>query len=186
METESIGLFRQVSQPSPLVSAMLTRTSPPVVLSEKREDRQTIDIYRSVLRRLCGSQRVSSGKFIKPLMFILYSEVDTSADPDVRRAGSPVLSEEIRRGITRGSSDLPLRIVWVEDFYGVGRDPEGEYVPSGGAVVRFTGLRHDKADIALIDGSIHRWGVSPLGFEYVVEKKSGFWLVRSSYHKWIC
>lgn len=186
MERESVWMFRQIGQPGEMVSSMRTRTAAPAVICEQREDRQTIDIYRAVLRRLCGSQRVAGGKFVKPHMFILYSEIDVPADSDTRPAGRPVLSESIRRGITRGSGDLPLRIVWVEDFYGVGGDPDGEYIPSEGAVVRFTSIRHDKEDIALIEGSIHRWGLSPLGFEYIVEKKSGFWLVRSSYHKWIC
>ncbi len=94
-------------------------------------------------------------------------------------------SEIIRRGVSRGSRDLSLQIVWVEDCYGVGSDPDGEYVPDGGAVVRFTGLRREGADLALVEGNIHQMGSEPRGFEYVVEKKNGFWMVRSSYHQWI-
>jgi hypothetical protein len=186
MERESIWMFRQVRQPLAGVSAKTAPATAPAVFFEEREDRQTVDIYRAVLRRLCGSQRPQTGKFIKPLMFILYSETGPSAHPDDRQEGGLPLSEAVRRGIVRGSGDLPLRIMWVEDIYGVGRDPQGEYVPSDGAVVRFHTVRREHAGLALVDGCIHRQGMSPLQFEYVVEKKSGFWMVRSSYHRWIC
>jgi hypothetical protein len=39
--------------------------------------------------------------------------------------------------------------------------------------------------IARISGNIHRMGSEPRGFEYVVEKQNGFWMVRSFYHQWI-
>jgi hypothetical protein len=185
MENESIWTFGLSRQKYAAVPSFIPRSAFPADSAGIQEDRQTIEIYRAVLRRLCGSQRVARGKFVKPLFFILYSEADSLADPDSRSDGSPALSETVRRGITRGVGDLLLRIVWVEDIYGVGRDPDGEYIPCGGAVVRFHNIRHDKTDFALIDGSIHRWGMSALGFEYVVEKKSGFWMVRSSYQKWI-
>jgi hypothetical protein len=37
----------------------------------------------------------------------------------------------------------------------------------------------------VVDGSIHPRGSEPRGFDYVVEKKNGFWMVRSSYRQWI-
>ena len=185
MESEWVWMFRQIGQPYAPVSSMQNRIASPAVPSEDCAERQTIDIYRTVLRRLFGLHHASRGGTVKPFLFILYSETDTPDDPESRKAGGPVLTETIRRGISGGMGDLPMQIVWIEDIYNVGRDPDGEYVPDEGAVVRFNGIRYDKSDIAQADGSIHRWGLSPCGFEYVVEKKGGFWLVRSSYHKWI-
>ncbi|MBN1440235.1 MAG: hypothetical protein JW929_12580 [Anaerolineales bacterium] len=78
-----------------------------------------------------------------------------------------------------------MRIVWVEDAYRVGDDPRGEYVPGGGAVARLRVLRRDGADLAFVEGNIHAWGMPPLWFEYLVQKKAGFWMVKSCYHRWM-
>jgi hypothetical protein len=185
MENEWITMFRQVRLPNPPVASMVNRLAPSAVAPEKYEDRQTIEIFRAVLRKLFGMEYASGSESHKPFLFILYSETDAPDDPDFSRAGHPGFSEVIRRGVIRGSRELSLQIVWVEDCYGVGCDPEGEYVPDGGAVIRFTGIRRDGADLALVSGNIHRMGSEPRGFEYVVEKKNGFWMVRSSYHQWI-
>ncbi|MGB7537488.1 MAG: hypothetical protein WBM17_03010 [Anaerolineales bacterium] len=178
MESEWIAMFRQVRQPNPPVASVFNRYATSTVASEKYEDRQTIEIFRAVLRKLFGLDYESGSPSDKPFLFILYSEGDSSAD-------NLHFPEVVRHGVTRGSRDLPLQIVWVEDCYGVGGDPDGEYVPDGGAVVRFTGIRREGADLARISGNIHRMGSEPRGFEYVVEKKNGFWMVRSSYHQWI-
>jgi hypothetical protein len=178
MENEWITMFRQVRQPNAPVASIYNRLAPSTAVSEKYEDRQTIEIFRAILRKLFGLDCESGSGSEKPFLFILYSEGDSSA----AHLGFP---EIIRRGVTRGSRDLPLQIVWVEDCYGVGGDPDGEYVPDGGAVVRFTSIRREGADLALVGGNIHQTGSEPRGFEYVVEKKNGFWMVRSSYHQWI-
>jgi hypothetical protein len=185
MENEWITMFRQVSQPNPPVATIVNRLAPATVLPEKYEDRQTIEIFRAVLRKLFGLECESGVESEKPFLFILYSETGAPIGADPGRTGYPGFSEVIRRGVTRGSRGLPLQIVWVEDLYGVGGDPDGEYVPDEGAVIRFTGIRGDGADLALVSGNIHRMGSEPRGFEYVVEKKNGFWMVRSSYHQWI-
>jgi hypothetical protein len=185
MENEWITIFRQVRQPNPPVAPMLNRLMAPAVSAEKYEDRQTIEIFRAVLRKLFGLEYASGSESHKPFLFILYSETGAPDDPDRRLRGHVGFPEIIRRGVTRGSRDLSLQIVWVEDCYGVGGDPDGEYVPEGGAVVRFTDIRREGADLALVCGNIHRMGTEPCGFEYVVEKKNGFWMVRSSYHQWI-
>jgi hypothetical protein len=185
MERGSVWMFRGVRQPFAAVSTEIASAAPPAVLSEEEEDRQTADIFRAVLRRLCAPQRPQTGKFIKPVMFILYSEAGPSEVGGARHETHSAISETVRRGIGRRSCNLPLRIVWVEDTYGVGGDPQGEYVPSDGAVVRFRSVRRENAGLALVDGSIHHQGMPPLQFEYTVEKKSGFWMVRSSYHRWV-
>jgi hypothetical protein len=181
MENEWITIFRQVRQPNPPVAPMLNRLVASTGTAEKYEDRQTIEIFRVVLRKLFGLEYASGSESHKPFLFILYSETGAPGDP-----GSHLgFSEVIRHGVSRGSRDLSLQVVWVEDCYGVGCDPGGEYVPDGGAVVRFTSIRREDADLALVGGNIHRMGSEPRGFEYVVEKKNGFWMVRSSYHQWI-
>jgi hypothetical protein len=134
---------------------------------------------------LFGLEYASGSESHKPFLFILYSEIGVLDDPDLRQGSHLGFSEVIRHGVSRGSRDLTLQIVWVEDCYGVGCDPDGEYVPDGGAVVRFTSIRREGADLALVSGNIHQTGSEPRGFEYVVEKKNGFWMVRSSYHQWI-
>lgn len=182
MESEWICMFRQIRQPYVPVPSMLDRTAPAAVVPETCEDRQTIEIYRAVLRRLFGSDGFYRGEEVKPLLFILYAE---SADPEALQTGSPVFSDTVRQGITRGSRDLPVRIVWVEDIYGVGGDAENGYLPSEGAAVKFSAIRREKADRAFVNGTIHSWGRPPRSFEYVVEKKNGFWIIRSSYHQWI-
>ncbi len=180
MENEWITLFRQIRQPVRMNPAAV-RMANSAAAPEKYEDRQSIEMFRAVLRKLFGLNYGAGSASQKPFLFILYSEAGAEAPAE----GCPRLSETIRRGVTRGSADLPLQIVWVEDCYGVGGDPDGEYVPSDGAVVRFTSVRREGADLALIDGNIHLAGAEPRGFEYVVEKKNGFWIVRSSYHQWI-
>jgi hypothetical protein len=182
MENEWITLFRQVRQINPPAAPMMSRLVRPAVSPEKYEDRRTIEIYRAVLRKLFGMQSDPAAESRNPFLFVLYSDGRPS---DLADQDHPALSKTVRRGVTRGSADLRLRIVWVEDCYGVGGDPEGEYVPSGGAVLRFTGIRREGADIAVVDGNIHPSGSEPRRFEYVVEKKNGFWMVRSSYHQWI-
>jgi hypothetical protein len=177
MENEWITMFRQVRQPN---APFVNRLAAPAVLNEKYEDRQTIEIFRAVLRKLFGLDYPSGLESQKPFLFILYEGGFPGG-----KASHLGFSEIIRRGISRGSRDLSLQIVWVEDCYGVGGDPDGEYVPDGGAVVRFTGIRREGADLARIEGNIHQMGPDPRGFEYVVEKKNGFWMVRSSYHQWI-
>lgn len=185
MENEWITMFRRMHQSRPFAVPSLNRLASPVILPEKVEDRQTIEIFRAVLRKLFGLGYDADPELQKPFLFILYSRTGASAETDCRREGQPDFNEIIRRGVTRGSKDFPLQIVWIEDCYGVGGDPNGEYVPSGGAVIRFTGIRRDGADIAVVDGNIHLAGSEPRGFEHIVEKRSGFWMVRSSYHQWI-
>jgi hypothetical protein len=185
MESEWICMFRRIRQPYAPVPSRISRDQSSAAAIEKCEDRQTTEIYRVVLRRLFGSESFFDGESVKPLLFILYTEADESADADDRRNGAPFFPEVIRRGISRGSRNLPVRIVWVEDAYDVGGSAGEGYVPSEGAAVTFTGVRRDGDDLAFVNGSIHSWGRSPRSFEYVVEKKNGFWMVRSSYHQWI-
>jgi hypothetical protein len=185
MENEWITMFRQVRQPNLQVVSAISRLAPPIDLPEKLEDRQTIEIFRAVLRKLFGLQYGADPELQKPFLFIMYSETGGSTEAAFRHGGQPDFHEVIRRGVTRGSGDLPLKIVWIEDCYGVGGDPNGEYVPIDGAVVRFTGLRREGAGIAAVDGNIHLAGSEPRGFEYIVEKKNGFWIVKSSYHQWL-
>ncbi len=181
MENEWITMFRQVRQPNAPVAPFVNRLAAPAVSNEKYEDRQTIEIFRAVLRKLFGLEYASGAESQKPFLFILYSEAGIPGG----KASHLGFSDIIRRGVSRGSRDLSLQIVWVEDCYGVGGDPDGEYVPDGGAVVRFTGIRREGADLAMVEGNIHQMGSEPRGFEHVVEKKNGFWMVRSSYHQWI-
>ncbi|MBN2084940.1 MAG: hypothetical protein JW748_06910 [Anaerolineales bacterium] len=185
MENEWITMFRQVRQPNPPAASMMDRSALSAVSPEKYQGRQTIEIFRAVLRKLFGMERESGAESEKPFLFILYSETGATIGADLGRTGYLGFSEVVRRGVTRGSKDLPLQIVWIEDVYGVGGDPDGEYVPDGGAVIRFSGIRRDGAALVLVSGNIHRMGSEPRGFEYVVEKKNGFWMVKSSYHLWI-
>jgi hypothetical protein len=185
MENEWITFFRQVRQPHPPVAPIFNRLAATTVTAENNEDRQTIEIFRAVLRKLFGLVYASGSGMHKPFLFILYSETGALDDPDKRLRGHLGFSEIIRKGVSRGSKDLSLQIVWVEDCYGVGGNPDGEYVPEGGAVVRFTSIRRDDPDLTLVSGNIHRMGSEPRGFADVVERKHGFWMVRSSYHQWI-
>jgi hypothetical protein len=150
--------------------------TPQAEYAAEQAERQTIDIYRAVLRRLFGLHCLSGTGPLKPFLFILYSEA--------RSSNRPAFSERERRGISAGSLDLPVRIVWVEDVYGVSGDPAGEYVPSDGAVVQFDGCRRESGDFVQVRGRIRRAGKEPRNFEYSVEKKQGFWLVKSSYIQW--
>jgi hypothetical protein len=180
MNNESIWMFGQLGQ---LQTGMVEQKANPVACtaqSAEQSERQTIDIYRAILRRLFGLHCLSGNGPFKPFMFILYSERLAHS------AETPVFTEKIRRGITNGSGDLPVRIVWVEDVYGVGRGAEGEYIPDEGAVVQFDDLRRENAGLALVRGRIRRDGMEPRGFEYTIEKKGGFWLVKSSYLRWNC
>jgi hypothetical protein len=168
------------------VSSIPARIPAPAVFPDPRDERRNVDICRSVLRRMFAAHRAICGESTRSVFFILHSGPYAPSDSDLRTAGRQILSDPVRQAISRGLSDLPMRIVWVDDCYGVGGNPDGEYIPDGGAVVRFRGIRYDAAGLAFVEGSIHRWGLSPLGFEYVVEKKAGFWTVKSSYHKWMC
>jgi hypothetical protein len=180
MESEWIMMFRQIRQPYGAGCSTVPCVDPLVLPREKCEDRQLVDLYRAVLRTLFGVQCISGRKLPKPFLFILYSETDSAGDSNTRFAGHPMLAEYIRRAITRGSDNLPMRIVWIEENNGVGRGPEGEFIPSGGAVLRFTGIRQEKTDITLVKGIIHRWGMEPHEFEFEVEKRGGFSMVRNS------
>jgi hypothetical protein len=91
---------------------MMSRLVRPAVSPEKYEDRRAIEIYRAVLRKLFGMQSDPPAESRKPFLFVLYSDNRPSdpADQD-----HPAPSETVRLGVTRGSADLRLRIVWVED-----------------------------------------------------------------------
>ncbi len=178
MESEWITMFRQIRQPDITGFSITTRVDPLVLPEEKCEDRCVVDIYRAVLRALIGVQSISGRKFPKPFLFILYSGTDSVADPNTRSTGQPMLTDFIRRAITRGSDNLPMRIVWIEASHNTGRDPEREFVPSGGAVLRFTDIRHKQNGITLVEGIIHRWGMEPREFALEVEKRGGFSMVK--------
>jgi hypothetical protein len=175
MESEWIMMFRRIRQPCGGGFSNIPRVDPISLPREKCEDRQWIDSSRAVLRTLIGVQCISGRKLLNPFLFSLYSETDSAADSKTHSTGHPILTENIRRAITHGSDNLPMRIVWIEDNNGGGGEPEGEYIPSGGVVVRFTGIRQYKTDIHLAKGRIHRWGMEPRGFEFGVEKRGGFW-----------
>ncbi len=181
MENEWIMMFRQMAQPYSDANSTASRIQPVTLPREECEDRQLVDIYRAVLRALFGVQCISGRKLPKPFLFIQYSEADTAGDSKTRCAGHPMLAEHVRGAITRGSDNLPLRIMWIESDSGAGRDPKGEFIPSGGAVVRFTGIRNEKTDITLVEGTIHQWGMEPRGFELEVEKRGGFSIVRNAH-----
>jgi len=169
MESEWITMFRQIRQQYRMDCPVEARFDSPALPPEVSADRQMIDTYRAVLRALFGVQSLSTRRLDKPFLFLVYS--------DTGRDHQSVPSEDIRRGITHGSDNLPVRIEWIEDLKGSGRDPEGEYIPSGGAVLCFTGIRRLKSDAVLVKGNIHRWGLESRGFEFVVEKRGGFWMV---------
>jgi hypothetical protein len=181
MESEWIMMFRQIQQADVAGSSIATRVDPPVLTREKCEDRQLVELYRAVLRALFGVQSISGRNLPKPFLFISYSETGSAADSNTRFTGHPMLAEYIRRAITRGSDNLPVRIVWIEGNTGFGRRPEGEFIPSGGAVVRFTGIRRDKTDVTLVKGILHRWGMEPREFALEVEKRGGFSMVRTAH-----
>jgi hypothetical protein len=181
MESEWIMMFRQMAQPYSDANSIASRIHPVALPREECEDRQLVDIYRAVLRALFGVQCISGRKLPKPFLFILYSEADFAADSKTRFAGHPILAEHVRGAITRGSDNLPLRIMWIEANNGAGRDPNGEFIPSGGAVVRFTRIRNEKTNITLVEGTIHRWGMELREFELEVEKRSGFSMVKNAF-----
>ena len=172
MESEWITMFRQVRQQYGMNCPAETRVAPPTLPLEVSADRQLIDTYRAVLRAFFGVQSLSTRRLDKPFVFLVYSDAGSDHQP--------VLTEDIRRRITRGSDNLPVRIEWIEDLKGAGRDPESEYIPSGGAVLRITGIRALQKDAVLVMGNLHRWGWESRGFELVVEKRGGFWMVTSS------
>ncbi len=142
MESEWITMFRQVRLQYGMECSPETRTTPQAVPPEASVDRQMIDTYRAVLRALFGAQSLTTRRLDKPFLFLVYS--------DAGRDHHPVLTEDIRRGITHGSNTLPMRIEWIEDLKGAGRNPEGEYIPSGGAVLRFTGIQRLNSDAMLV------------------------------------
>jgi hypothetical protein len=169
MESEWITMFRQVRQQYGVECPAETRATPQALPPETSADRRMIDTYRAVLRALFGAQSLTTRRLDKPFLFLVYS--DAGRDPQ------PVLTEEVRRGITHGSDNLPVRIEWIEELKGAGRDRQGEYIPSGGTVLRFTETRRLQTDAVLVKGRIHRWGLDPREFELVVERRGGFWMV---------
>jgi hypothetical protein len=180
MESEWIMMFRQMVQPHDAGNYIASRIHSLDLPREECGDRQLVDTYRAVLRSLFGTQCLSSRRLPKPFLFIFYSEADSLADSKIRSGGHSTLPEYIRRAITRGSDNLPLRIMWIEENIGVGSDPEGEFIPSGGAIVRFNATRQLATDTILVKGRIHRWGMASCGFEFVVEKRGGFSMVRNA------
>jgi hypothetical protein len=172
MESEWTVMFRQIRQPNTTGNSIALRADSSAPAREDDGERQTIDAFRAALRALFGVQCLSGRNLTKPFLFISYSETDSE--------GRPILTETIRRGITRGSDNLPMRIVWIEDRKDAGRGGQRQYIPSGGAAIRFTVFRNEKSEVTLVGGIINRWGMEPRGFALEVEKRGGFSMVRSS------
>jgi hypothetical protein len=184
MENEWVTMFRRMRQPVAPLTARLQRLGPAFESACGYEDCQSIAIYLAVLRRIIGTAGTGKSNARKPFLFILSMPDGNPSGPASPSIPPADWSETVRDGVVRGSTHLPMQIVWVEDCYGVGVDPDGEYIPSGGAVLRFTEIRREGCDIAHVRGSIHRADFEPQEFEYILEKKNGCWDVRSSYHLW--
>lgn len=180
--------MRGISPSSPASEVMLaipTRESPPITVPENPEDQQTAAIYQAVIRRLYKLHHASGEDLLQPHLFLLYSECETAAGQFPRGIDHKLFKESIRQSILHRLSDLPVWIIWLEQPDGTACDPDWGRMQRTGIAIAFHGIRCYDSDIAVVEGRIHRLALSVYGFEYVVEKRDGRWVVKSSYQKWL-
>lgn len=139
------------------------------------EDRKTIAVYQTIIRRMYMQDDTYGGGLYKPILFIEQSTKDFAADPDTRASNSGVLPETVRQGITFALNDLPTWIVWIEHFGDVVRNPDRGCVQNKGVIISLSKIRFDETDGALVGGSISDviWRPADLSMSWKERANSG-------------
>ena len=157
-----------------LLVALLSACAPS---AETISTADRIAIYEAVIRQLQGPDDTFGGTLEKPTIYIVSSTDDQVGDPSYEGSASQILSNEVQAGITSALADLPSRIVWVENFEDVPRDPETGSVVGGGVIITLGNIQMESRDKVLVPGSIYIANLAAGGATYVVEKEDGQWVV---------
>ncbi|NLF01081.1 MAG: hypothetical protein GX601_08910 [Anaerolineales bacterium] len=134
-------------------------------------------IYAAVVRRLAGPDDTFGGELEKPVLYLVRRTDDTAGDPGGAKGASVVLPGDVQAGITAALSDLPSQVVWVDRFEDVPLDEETRAVADGGVIIEVGNITVGSATRVQVPGSIYVAGLAAGGATYVVEKRSGEWVV---------
>lgn len=140
-------------------------------------DEVEVRIYNTVIRRLAGQDDTFGGGLSKATIYLLRATNDGAGDPSAGRSQPVLLSAATQEAITAHLSDLSSRIVWLDSFDAVPREPKTGWVAEQGVVIEVGTIRFETPDRALVPGSIYIAPMAAGGTTYIVERQGGQWLV---------
>jgi hypothetical protein len=134
-------------------------------------------IYAAVIRQLAGPDDTFGGKLTKSTLYIVRRTNDAARDPRSDASPPVILPDATQDTVTTLLADLPSRVVWVNDFDDVAREPDTDHVANEGVIIQLGNVKFDGETRALVPGSIYIANMAAGGATYIVEQQGSQWVV---------
>lgn len=134
-------------------------------------------IYSLVVRRLHGPDDTGGGGIPKPITYLVRATDIT--EPELRSGESTraMVPEAVQRQVSANLSDLNTRVVWVDSFESVPRDPDTGIVSDDGVIIRLGDIRAMGSGDVHVAGSIYFGNLGAGGRVYVLDRTGGTWKI---------
>jgi hypothetical protein len=172
---DTVGLYRKARLAWVLVLGLLALVACDAWTALSDADRA--EIYAAVIRRIHTQDDTFGGTLQPPTLYLVRTTDDSVGDPAAGRSEPGRLPEAVQSGVRQALSDLPTRIVWVDDRDQVPLDPNTNAVIDGGAIVTLGNIHSQDDGSAHVAGSIYVAMLAAGGQTYVVEQVNGAWEV---------
>jgi len=154
-------------------SFMLMGCSGTAAFSETDE----IAIYSAVIHRIYTQDDTFSGTYRAPVIYLLTATDDSVGDPNIEQSESQGISLSVQTEIEHALVDLPVQVVWVDDFPSVPIDPDSGEVIDRGAVLTLGNIHIQGDGTALVSASIYVAFLAAGGQTYILEQSNENWKI---------
>lgn len=119
--------------------------------------------------------------------YILRTTDDRGGSHFATESNSLILSPSTQDGISAALSGLPPKIVWIDQFSEIERDPmeKGGRLRDGGSVITLGNLKTNGANSVYLVAQAYRGSMDGVGYAYTVEKVKGVWTITGLRQIWI-
>ena len=166
-----VGASRKLVLLPILVLIMATACTADLTLSEPDE----VAIYSAVIHRIYTEDDTFGGTFNAPTVYLVATTDDGVGDPEIEQSEPRTLSESVQEDIVDNLTELPTRIVWVDDTSAVAQAPTSGAVIDDGVIMTIGNIHLQSDGSVLVSGSIYIANMASGGQTYIVEKVNGAW-----------
>jgi len=132
-------------------------------------------IYAAVIRQLAMVDDTFGGNLNPVKLYIIKYTDDKAGNPSGQQSHSTLISQTIQGKITELLRDLPIEVVWIEEFENAEFESGTKTVQGNGAIITLGNIYLQEDGSVKVAGSIYIANQAAGGTTYVLEKGNGVW-----------
>ena len=140
-------------------------------------------IYAAVVRQLYTVDHTFGDQPPNfPVVYLVRSTDDSAGDPGIEKKDSQVIPESVQAAVTKALSDLPAKIIWVDEPEDVPVDPNTGMVEGKGVRITLGNIHQGETTASgnkplLVSGSLYFANLGAGGKTYFVERIDDEWRI---------